>query len=153
MANHVKPTATVHWESALTLGLSILLFSLEPPSFGLSVFLRDSGAPGQHESRAHNEPEGGFHLVTSSEQRNKKSAVVCFGIIYIMGRKKRKVVEEDGGTAPSEEGTGDNASETAAVKQESTRDGDADNGNNKQQAPASSGYAMTSHSGVIVEAE
>lgn len=71
-----------------------------------------------------------------------------------MGRKKRKVVEEDGGVAASEQGTGESAAAAAeesfpapaAAKQAE------DQGTGKQ-APASSAYAMTSHSGVIVEAD
>ena len=76
-----------------------------------------------------------------------------------MGRKKRKVVDEDGGitASSSEQDTGDNngaaavsasslpSASAAAVKQEEDKNG--------KQAPASSGYAMTSHSGVIVEAD
>ena len=74
-----------------------------------------------------------------------------------MGRKKRKVADEDGPAAMAGNGNGEKVNEpaTKAIKTEpspvTTTDQSVVTNTTKQ--PASSGYAMTSHAGVIVEAD
>uniref|UniRef100_A0A7S3L4A9 Pre-mRNA polyadenylation factor Fip1 domain-containing protein n=1 Tax=Amphora coffeiformis TaxID=265554 RepID=A0A7S3L4A9_9STRA len=66
-----------------------------------------------------------------------------------MGRKKRKIAEDE---TPSMEAENENAAETAPVvikKQVKTEDAAVA----EKKPPAASGYAMTSHAGVIVEAD